>query len=95
MIACQVARSEYPLGGKPYGVRHIESVAAKDATLMESTVTTYDRAVIVKAIQQTVNLYQLFRKETSPRTMTLNEKAEEVVIHYLANTSEQISKMTA
>ena len=82
-------------GGKPYGVRHIERVAPKYATLIESTVATYDRAAIVKAIQQTVNLYRLFRKETSPRTMTINEKAEEVVMRYLANTSEQITKVTA
>jgi hypothetical protein len=82
-------------GAKPYGVRHIEMVAARYATLMESTVTTYDRAAIVNAIQQTTNLYQLFRKETSPRTMTINEKAEEVVIRYLANTAEHISRMTA
>ncbi len=82
-------------GGKSHGLRRFEQIAGKYLDPMRSTVVSYNRDEMVQALFNVVDIYRSFRKNHAPGTLRINEKAEEVVIHYLENISRQVAAETA
>ena len=81
-------------GGKPYGLRRFEHIAGKYVDRLRSTVASYDKEKVVQALLREVDLYRSLRKDLAPQSMTMNTKAEGLVMRYIGNVLGQTHKRT-
>ena len=79
-------------GGKSYGVRHFEQIAATYGGQMRTTVASYDRKEIAKALLGVVEVYKSFRQNRALETLRMDAKTEEVVMRYLWDVLEQVGR---
>lgn len=70
----------------PRGLRKVEMILPEDElSLLTTTLTIYDKASIIKALNTAVQVYKNLREEVFSSTIKLNLNAERLVLAYLEN----------
>ena len=73
-------------GQKPRGLRKIEKIlSTDDKGFLEMTVAGYDKQEIIRALENSILLYQLLRKELFPSTTCFQLQAENKSLEYFYN----------
>ena len=77
-------------GGRPAGVRRLESLAPARAAALEATVCAYDRAACGRALLAAIDLYRDLRRSVAPDGFVPDEEAERVAEGYLRQVIEEV-----
>ncbi|MEO7924323.1 MAG: nucleotidyltransferase domain-containing protein [Chitinophagaceae bacterium] len=78
---------------QPRGMRKVETkLSAADLENLKITVAQYNRASVIKALENTVGIYRNLRKKLFPDTITLQALAEKRSCEYLKQVKQKLLK---
>jgi predicted nucleotidyltransferase len=82
-------------GKTPRGVRKIEQYLPDFAKRLQKTVPSYSRQSCIKALKETIKLYQELRGTAQPGSLAIRDSAETESLRYFSKIAKSLQKRSA